>query len=354
MSTQQPPSQSSFTPADDAAAPGHATSDRPDRGQRRGWNTATAIVGGLSALALLAAGSGAAVAAVMTQERNGSWDTASKVTAIDVNAPVATVYVVTSPTVDRPTVQWQETGWGLGEPTEPRVVDGTLQVNVPQPESWSRSVVQNISITVPRSSRELDLDLSTTAGAIQIDGDYKNIRASTDYGAINATGVKADVLDARAQNGQVILDGVTIRDRLDAHTTNGFSSVIAVGTPPKQASVTSDSGSYAVSFPHADYWYPEASAKDFDDPKLPRTIDPSSRSSYWSSDSGSNDGWGGEFDERRGTGSGVSSAAAKDVCKSKPADRPCLFLHGSPTDAATGPYSSPWTDDWDHPTAPSR
>ena len=62
--------------------------DRPvGRGERRAWNTATAVVGGVGALALLLGGAGTAAAVAMTQERDGSWTASSGVERIRIDAP---------------------------------------------------------------------------------------------------------------------------------------------------------------------------------------------------------------------------------------------------------------------------
>ena len=85
--------------------------DRPvGRGERRAWNTATAVVGGVGALALLLGGAGTAAAVAMPQERDGSWTASSDVERIRIDAPSGMVSVNTSPTVDRVQVQWHESG----------------------------------------------------------------------------------------------------------------------------------------------------------------------------------------------------------------------------------------------------
>ena len=138
--------------------------DRPvGRGERRAWNTATAVVGGVGALALLLGGAGTAAAVAMTQERDGSWTASSDVERIRIDAPSGMVSVNTSPTVDRVQVQWHDSGWSLSERgVIPSIRDGVLQLDMPgRPSQWG-SGVQSVSITVPQDGPHTSLDLKSS------------------------------------------------------------------------------------------------------------------------------------------------------------------------------------------------
>lgn len=340
-------------------------SEPVSRGQRAAWNTATGVIGGIGALALLLAGAGAAGAVAMAQERDGTWSAPSEVSSIDVDTYSAGVSVITSPTADRVQVAWQEMGWGLGKTPEPRVSGGTLRLDVPAPRSRWNSSVQQITITVPEKTNP-SLDLETTTGAINVNGAYRQVQAVTALGSVSASAVKADVVDARATTGQVLLDGVQVKDRLDAHTRRGLTTVIAEGQAPKRSSVTSEIGAYGISFPAADYWYPAQSQRDFTDPRLPRSHGSGVADDPFPSDDGK------PSDTPAATPSATASASpsaspvpsrsrdanagsatgtaagydAKDVCAQAPADRPCLFVMGTPTDVPRDSYLREWRDGW--------
>ena len=136
MSTHFPPSQPDGAPhGSSETAPAvpyessrtagpHPTNPPISRGERRGWNTATGIIGGLGALSLLVGGAGAATAAVMTQERTDTWTASSEASRIVVDSNSANVRVLTSPTVENVEVTWQVFGWGLGDQPAPQESDG--------------------------------------------------------------------------------------------------------------------------------------------------------------------------------------------------------------------------------------
>ena len=332
-------------------------------GQRTAGNTATGVVGGVGALALLLAGAGTAGAVALTQEENGSWSAPSEVSAVAVDTHSAGVSVITSATADRVQVAWHEVGLGVGGRLQPRVSDGTLQLTVaPSGSRWNSSV-QQITITVPERTTP-SLDLESTAGAVNVNGAYRQVRIRADLGSVSASGVRADVLDARTNTGQVLLDGVEVRDRLDAHTRRGLTTVIAEGRAPKRSSVTSAIGAYSISFPAADYWYPSGSQRDFTDPRVPRSHDNGMMDDTFPFD-----------DDRPNDAPAVSPGAtpgasprtspsdgedavgvpdpgasagydAQDVCAAGPADRPCLFVHGTPTDVPGPSYLRQWRDGW--------
>lgn len=325
------------------------------RGQRTAWNTATAVLGGVGALALLFAGAGTAAGVVLTQERDGGWDAPSDVTAIDVDTDSAAISVVTSATADTVEVGWSESGWNLGAPVSPQVSDGTLRITVDRSASWWNSATQQITITVPEKT-PTSLELETVNGAVHINGSYSRVRATTTRGSISASGVKASVLDVRASTGQVLLDGVRVTDRLDAHTGSGLTTVSVTGAAPQRSSVTSDFGYYGVAFPTGDYWYPAASQRDFTNPRLPRTPDTGS----FPEDTAPL-GEGADHEARAtpdaATSSGPATATesprtsagaydAQDVCGQAPEGRPCLFLKGDPVNISDSAYLREWQDAW--------
>lgn len=352
-------------PADDSfALPARSGGGEPvSRGQRSAWNTATGVIGGIGALALLLAGAGTAGAVAMTQERNGTWSAPSEVSAIDVAASSAGVSVLTSPTAQRVEVAWHEVGWDLGRTVEPRVADGTLRLDVSGPRSRWNSSVQQITITVPERTHP-SLDLETTTGAINLNGAYQQVRAVTALGSVSASAVKADVLDARATTGQVLLDGVQVKDRLDAHTRRGLTTVIAEGQAPQRSSVTSEIGAYGISFPAADYWYPAGSQSDFTDPRSPRShgagigddsfpfddgelSDTSSTTPSTTPSAPPGVSPSRSADTRGGSATGTAAGyEANDVCGRSPSDRPCLFVKGTPTEVPGASYLREWRDGW--------
>lgn len=320
--------------------------DRPvGRGERRAWNTATAVVGGVGALALLLGGAGTATAVAMTQERDGSWTASSDVDQIRIDAPSGMVSVNTSPTVDRVQVQWHESGWSLSERgIIPSVRDGVLQLDVPdRPSQWG-SGVQSVSITVPQDGPRTSLDLKSGTGAVHVNGTYRDVRARTDLGSISATDVEAAVFDAHATTGQVLLDGVSVKNRLDAHTNQGGALVNVRGTAPQRTSVTATSGVYGISMPAADYWYPQDSQRDVADPRHPVTTTP-----------GSNDRPGGARSSGAPTSPDYtgddaarpSEVSADTVCAAAPEGQPCLFVSGTPVGVNDYSYMREWSQGWD-------
>lgn len=357
MSTRFPHDQSPSSPQPttppagfpgDARHPQGPHRDRPHdrpvgRGERRAWNTATAVVGGVGALALLLGGAGTATALALTQERDGSWRADSAISSIRIDAPTSVVDVSTSPTVDRVQVQWHETGWAFTEqPLAPEVSGGALTVrSSPERQKWG-STSRQISVIVPQDAPAASLNLTSTTGAVNLKGTFKDVSARTEIGSITATDVEASVLDARATTGQVLLNGVRVSNRLDAHATLGMALVEAQGTAPERASVTASTGAYGVDMTEADYWYPKTSRHDVADPRRPRTAtagdEPRSSAEPWTSPTAGS------------SPHGETARAALDadtVCASAPKNRPCLFLEGTPVDVRTSGYMDEWNAQWD-------
>ncbi|MGR6612978.1 DUF4097 family beta strand repeat-containing protein [Kocuria rhizophila] len=365
MSTRFPEPSSSSSPTTppaglpgDGRPPHDPRGDRPHdrpvgRGERRAWNTATAVIGGVTALGLLLAGAGTAAAVAMTQERDGSWTATSAVTEIRVNTRTATVNVTTSPTVEHVEVQWHETGWSLPDQhITPTVENGVLSLDaVQQEESAWATGPQQISVVVPQDAPAASLDISSTAGAVNVEGTYRDVSATSEMGSVTASNVEASVLDARATTGQVVLDGVSVKNRLDAHVTLGMAIVAAQGPAPQRTSVTATTGAYGVDMPGADYWYPQGSQHDVADPRHPRTTTPggpADGSEAWDSA----DAWSSDEDLQSATQGGAPSTEydADAVCGSAPKGRPCLFMKGTPVDVRDAGTVDAWDGDWQEPT----
>ncbi|OFK05789.1 hypothetical protein CYJ75_01455 [Kocuria rhizophila] len=323
------------------------------RGERRAWNTATAVIGGVTALGLLLAGAGTAAAVALTQERDGSWTATSAVKEIRIDTRTATVDVTTSPTVEHVEVQWHETGWSLPDrQITPTVENGVLSLDaVRQEESAWATGPQQISVVVPQDAPAASLDISSTAGAVNVQGTYQDVSASSEMGSVTATDVKASVLDARATTGQVVLDGVSVKNRLDAHVTLGMALVAAQGPAPQRTSVTATTGAYGVDMPGADYWYPQGSQHDVADPRHPRTTTPGS-SAYAGDSWGSGDLWSSDQGLQTATQGGAPSTEydADATCDAAPKGRPCLFLKGTPVDVRDAGTVDAWDGDRQEPT----
>ncbi|WP_330446125.1 hypothetical protein OH817_10745 [Kocuria rhizophila] len=382
MSTQFPdPSSSSPSTTPPASLPGDGRPpresreprihDRPvSRGERRAWNTATAVLGGVVALGLLLGGAGTAAALALTQERDGSWTADAVVSTIRVDAPTASVDVSTSPTVDHVQVQWHETGLRLdARQPEPTLDKGTLRVEYPSPQSGWNSSARTLSVVVPQGDPAVSLDLTASRDTVNIQGAYQNVTATTEVGSIRAQDVEATVLNARATTGDVLLDGVRVSNRLDAHVSQGMAMVNVHGAAPRRTSVTATTGGYGAALPAADYWYPAGSQKDFPDPHHPRTVNPwpegdpespSSSNSGTSEDTASGDGvfplTAATADTHQTVPAAVRSEAgtsssldADTVCASAPRGRPCLFLKGTPVDVRDSGTVDSWNGDWQEP-----
>ena len=371
----------------DWPTPSHPSQDRPvGRGERRAWNTATAVVGGVGALALLLGGAGTAAALALTQERTGSWTADAAVSQIRIDAATSSVDVSTSPAVDHVEVTWSETGWDLSEQAPaPKLSHGVLQLESPTPRSRWGNRSLGVTVVVPQKAPATSLDISSSTGAVNVSGTFTTLQATTEVGGIRAQDVEAAVLDARATTGQVLLDGVHVSNRLDAHVNQGVAIVNAHGSAPKRTSITASTGTYGAAMPGADYWYPESSQKDFPDPRHPRTVDPWSSADSSSSSSGTESSTPSEpsafstapsfsafpalttADDAASQVSGATSSGAahravpaaekKDpertssvdadtVCSAAPKGRPCLFLQGMPLDIQDSGYTDEWGQEW--------
>lgn len=365
MSTRFPEPSSSSSPTTppaglpgDGRPPHDPRGDRPHdrpvgRGERRAWNTATAVIGGVTALGLLLTGAGTAAAVALTQEREGSWTATSAVKEIRIDTRTAAVNITTSPTVEHVEVQWHETGWWLPvHQITPTVENGVLSLDaVQQEESAWATGPQQISVVVPQDAPAASLDISSTAGAVNVQGTYQDVSATSEMGSVTATDVKASVLDARATTGQVVLDGVSVKNRLDAHVTLGMALVAAQGPAPQRTSVTATTGAYGVDMPGADYWYPQGSQQDIADPRHPRTTTPGG-SEYAGDSRGSGDSWSSDEGPQTATQDGAPSTEydADATCDAAPKCRPCLFLKGTPVDVRDAGTVDSWDGDWQEPT----
>lgn len=390
MSTHFPPSQPDGAPhGSSETAPAvpyessrtagpHPTNPPISRGERRGWNTATGIIGGLGALSLLVGGAGAATAAVMTQERTDTWTASSEASRIVVDSDSANVRVLTSPTVENVEVTWQVFGWGLGDQPAPQESDGEIRLSAEQTSRWN-SAINNIEITVPESDSDTSLDLTAEHGLVHVTGAFDQISAKSMFGSVSADSVKASVIDARTTNGQVLLNGIEVSDRLDAHTRNGFTSVRVTGEAPKQTSVTAESGVYELKLPTADYWYPANSQQGFDDPRSPETVTPEreqwndsfdssfgddaapspsvspsasqsglpSGSPSASPSTGASSKAGAAPSNSARDESGIATAwTSEQACESAPGERPCLFVAGQPASAQDSADMQYWREEW--------
>ena len=391
MSTHFPPSQpddASHGSSDTApevpyespcTAGPHPTNPPISRGQRRGWNTATGIIGGLGALSLVVGGAGAATAAVMTQERTDTWTASSDASSIVVDSDSANVRVRTSPTVENVEVTWQEFGWGLGDQPAPQESDGEVRLDAAKQTSRWSGGINNIQITVPESDADTSLDLTAEHGLVHVTGAFDQITAQSMFGSVSADSVKASAIDARTTNGQVVLNGIEVSDRLDAHTRNGFTSVRVTGEAPEQTSVTAESGVYELKLPTADYWYPANSQQGFDDPRSPETVTPEreqwndsfdssfeddaapspyvspststctspSGSPSASPSAGASSKAGAAPSNSARDESGIATAwTSEQACESVPGDRPCLFVAGQPASAQDSADMQYWREEW--------
>lgn len=377
--------------------------DRPvPRGERRAWNTATAVLGGVVALGLVLGGAGTAAALALTQEHNGSWTADAAVSSIRVDAADAAVYVHTSTTADRVEVQWSESGMNLPDrDPSPSLHDGALSLDLGAAAgAWGLGPSSNrsVSVTVPEDSPPVSLDLQGTTNSLRVEGTFKDVSARTsDTGEVEASDLKAATVDARSTNGRVLLDGVHVSNRLDAHSDNGMVLVDTQGTSPKRASVTAGAGYYGVAMPTADYWYPQGSQKDFPDPGRPVTTDPAetdptddssleyygtydysplpseastpslfttaepspsatprARTGGGSSASPSASSSAAASGSSRATSSASSGTGhghdADTVCKAAPRDRPCLYLQGTPMSVKDSGWMNAWHDGWRSPS----
>ena len=365
MSTRFPEPSSSSSPTTppaglpgDGRPPHDPRGDRPHdrpggRGERRAGNTATAVIGGVTALGLLLAGAGTAAAVALTQERDGSWTATSAVKEIRIDTRTAAVNITTSPTVEHVEVQWHETGWSLpDQQITPTVENGVLSLDAARQEesAWATGP-QQISVVVPQDAPAASLDISSTAGAVNVEGTYRDVSASSEMGSVTASNVEASVLDARATTGQVVLDGVSVKNRLDAHVTLGMALVAAQGPAPQRTSVTATTGAYGVDMPGADYWYPQGSQHDVADPRHPRTTTPGG-SAYAGDSWGSGDSWSSDQGLQTATQGGAPSTEydADATCDAAPKGRPCLFLKGTPVDVRDAGTVDAWDGDRQEPT----
>lgn len=374
MSTHFPPSQ-----PDDAAdatsrtaprAPHettHRTTNPPiPRGQRRGWNTGTGIIGGVGALSLLLIGAGTATAGVMTQERSDTWTASQETERIVVDTDNANVRIRTSPTAENVEVTWQEVGWNLGDNRVPEESDGVVRVDSGGPSVGWNSGINNIQVTVPENNANTSLELTADRGFVHVSGAFKDVTAASTFGSVSADAVKAESFDARTANGQVMLDGLEVSERLDAHTRNGFTSVRVTGEAPKRTSVTSESGAYELKMPTADYWYPQNSQQRFDDPRTPETVTP--RGDRWADDAPSSSASpspsapasrsASPETEPSRSGATAPSSTSRDqtgiatawttdeACADAPGDRPCLFVAGETLNAADSRDMQYWREEW--------
>ena len=365
MSTRFPEPSSSSSPTTppaglpgDGRPPHDPRGDRPHdrpvgRGERRAWNTATAVIGGVTALGLLLAGAGTAAAVALTQERDGSWTATSAVKEIRIDTRTAAVNITTSPTVEHVEVQWHETGWSLpDQQITPTVENGVLSLDAARQEesAWATGP-QQISVVVPQDAPAAALDISSTAGAVNVEGTYRDVSASSEMGSVTASNVEASVLDARATTGQVVLDGVSVKNRLDAHVTLGMALVAAQGPAPQRTSVTATTGAYGVDMPGADYWYPQSSQHDVADPYHPRTPTPGG-SEYAGNSWGNGDSWSSDEGLQAATPGRAPSTEydADSKCDAAPKGRPCLFLKGTPVDVRDAGTVDAWDGDRQEPT----
>lgn len=407
---------STHTPSPTTPDPGsHPAQDpRQNRplpcGERRAWNTATAVVGGVVAIGLLVGGAGVTGALALTQEHNGSWTAPATVKTIHVDAADAAVYVHTSSTADRVQVLWSEAGINIPDRApSPALHDGALSLDLGATATgWDLGGSSNrsVSVTVPEDSAPVSLDLQGTTNALFVEGTFKDVLAKTDTGSVEANDLEAATVDARSTNGRVLLDGAHVSDRLDAHTDTGMVLVDTQGTSPKRASVTAGSGSYGVTMPTADYWYPQGSQKDFTDPRHPVTTDPAGSDPADPTDDSSLEYYG-TYDDSplpsevstpslfataepsssatprvapsggspaspgtvsspvasespRATSSAASGAStapgaesatghghdADTVCKTAPNGTPCLYLQGTPMGVKDSGWMHAWHDGW--------
>ncbi|RLY93726.1 hypothetical protein EAE32_00240 [Kocuria tytonicola] len=405
MSTHTP---SPATPDSGSLPAQDPRQDRPlPRGERRAWNTATAVVGGVAAIGLLVGGAGVTGALALTQEHNGSWTAPSAVKSIHVTAADAAVYIHTSATADRVEVLWSEAGINIPDRApSPVLDDGELSLDLgAAANAWGLGASSNrsVSVTVPEDSAPVSLDLEGTTNSLSVEGTFQDVVASTDTGAVEASDLEAATVDARSTNGRVLLDGVHVSNRLDAHTDNGMVLVGTQGASPKRASVTAGSGYYGVAMPTADYWYPQSSQKDFANPRHPVTTDPVGSDPSDPTDDSSLEYYG-TYDHsplptevstpslfataepsasatpRATSGGGTpaspsasSSSVASErpratsstthgaveetgrghdadtVCKAAPRDRPCLYLQGTPMSVKDSGWMNAWHDGWRSP-----
>ncbi|WP_298585537.1 hypothetical protein [uncultured Kocuria sp.] len=263
-----------------------SSQDAVSENERTAWLVPTAVLGGIGALLLLGAGGAAAAASLSVQEHRVDTTVTESVDTVVVDGRSAVIEVVTA---DVPDLQVESVyaGFRLESAPEPRVEDGRLSIDALPSAPWpGAGSGMHVRITVPAEDEPVDLRLSGDAGALSVEGDFGDVRLDTEAGVIEVSG-SARTLWAASEVGAVDLDGVRVREELDAHTEVGATELRLLGEAPRRVSVTTRAGAIEAAVQDADWWTPVVAGADEREPE---------------------------------------ALTAATVCAAAPADRPCLYV----------------------------
>ncbi|MFI7580146.1 hypothetical protein [Kocuria kalidii] len=266
--------------------PGPTDQDVVGENERTAWLVPTAVLGGLGALLLLAGGGAAAAASLSIEQRQVDTTVTDPVDTVVVDGHAAVIEVVTADVPDL-RVEAVYAGIGLDRAPEPRVEDGRLSLDALPSSSWPGAGTEiDVRVTVPADDEPVDLQLSGDAGALNVEGDFGDVRLDTEAGVIEVSG-SARSLWAASEVGAVDLDGVRVVEDLDVHTEVGATEVRLLGDAPRRVAVTTGAGAIEATVQDAGWWTPVVAGAEDRDP---------------------------------------ADLTAATVCAAAPEDRPCLYV----------------------------
>ncbi|MEV0345276.1 DUF4097 family beta strand repeat-containing protein [Nonomuraea sp. NPDC050680] len=203
----------------------------------------TAVIAGLLGLAAVLTGCGAGIT---SEADTRSYDLTDKVAALHIEADAGTVDVVES---DRQGIRVVERlNWRKNKPTTRREVRGdTLELAFDCPTSWGLGawgVTCDVSyqVEVPKGLR---VKVRSDSGDLTLKGLSGALEATSDSGAVEASGLTGKYVVAKTDSGDMTLTFTGPPDKVTTVTDSG-KTVIHVPQRPYRIDARTDSGNKVI------------------------------------------------------------------------------------------------------------
>ncbi len=199
---------------------------------------------------------GARVAASASQDFSGTYTLAETFDSISIET-VATDVSIEYRDVDRAALVFDQRDLNLR--FSQQIQNSTLTVIVEEgsrwnPWTWTPSLTHpKLQLVLPESFRDsgLRVDIETTAGDLDIDGDFSVIDLTTTAGDVRVSGT-ADALRFNGTAGDLDLDNFATDGDISANLTAG-DATLTLASLPASISLESTAGDMTVTLPSGAY-----------------------------------------------------------------------------------------------------
>lgn len=233
----------------------------PDRapGNSKTLRNVLLVVGSVALALIITVTTVEVIASLNREDTSGTFDITAAINDIEIDTTVADVEISFG-AVDSPEVTFAQGSTNLR--MDYRVDGDELNIRVERPGwGWWRGLFggfdlgngARLTVTLPQedSGKNIELGVESTAGNVQVDGDFGDTEISTTAGDLWMSGSTHDLtIDTTA--GDVRLDGLAVNGELRRDGTAG-DTVMDLTVLPDSIDLTSTAGDVTVMLPVGSY-----------------------------------------------------------------------------------------------------